>query len=76
MVEKYILYFNVFLLFCIVTYFLVIPRTIFKKPSCGGTTKLTIFAVSKDEWNTKEDTGRTMKNILFVLWYGKRHHSG
>jgi len=27
-----------------------------RKPSCA-TTKLTYFDVSKDEWNTKEDTG-------------------
>jgi len=27
-----------------------------RKPSCA-TTKSTLFAVSKDEWNTLEDTG-------------------
>jgi len=32
--------------------FLIMQR----KPSCV-TTKLTLFTVSKDEWNTKEDTG-------------------
>ena len=31
------------------------------------------FAVSRDEWNTKEDTGKSMKNALYVLWYAKRH---
>ena len=35
------------------------------KPSCA-TTKLTLFAVSKDEWDTKEDTGKSMKNALYV----------
>ena len=45
------------------------------KPSCA-TAKLTLFAVSKDEWDTKEDTGRSMKNALYVLWYAKRHLSG
>ena len=24
------------------------------------------FAVSKDEWDTKEDTGKSMKNTLYV----------
>jgi len=31
------------------------------------------FAVSKDEWNTKEDTGKSMKNALYVLQYAQRH---
>ena len=42
------------------------------KPS-HAITKLTLFAVSKDEWDTKEDTGKSMKNALYVLWYAKRH---
>ena len=42
----------------------------------GGTTKSTLFAVSKDEGSTKEDTGKIMKNALYVLWYAKRHLSG
>ena len=33
------------------------------KPSCT-TAKLTPFTVSKDEWDTKEDTGKSMKNAL------------
>ena len=33
------------------------------KPSCA-TVKSTLFAVSKDEWDTKEDTGKSMKNAL------------
>ena len=37
--------------------------------------KLTPFPVSKDEWDTKEDTGKSMKNALYVLWYAKRHLS-
>jgi len=28
------------------------------------TTKSTLFVVSKDEWDTKEDTGKSMKNAL------------
>jgi len=35
-----------------------------------------IFTVSKDEWNTKEDTGKSLKNALHVLWYAKRHLLG
>ena len=41
-----------------------------------ATTKLTLFAVSKDELDTKEDTGKSMKNALYVLQYAKRHFSG
>ena len=40
------------------------------KPS-RATTKSTLFVVSKDEWDTKEDTGKFMKNALYVLWYAK-----
>ena len=35
------------------------------KPSCA-IAKSTLFAVSKDEWDTKEDTGKSMKNALYV----------
>ena len=45
------------------------------KPS-HATAKSTPFAVSKDEWDTKEDTGKSMKNALYVLRYAKRHLSG
>ena len=43
-----------------------------KKPS-HGTTKSTLFTVSKDEWNTKEDTGKSMKNVMYILQYAKKH---
>ena len=45
------------------------------KPS-RVTAKSTLFAVSKDEWDTKKDTGKSMKNALYVLWYAKRHFLG
>ena len=45
------------------------------KPS-HAIAKLTLFTVSKDEWDTKKDTGKSMKNALYVLWYAKRHLSG
>ena len=45
------------------------------KPS-RAITKSTLFAVSKDKWDTKEDTGKSMKNALYVLPYAKRHISG
>ena len=50
-------------------------------PLCEGKpsraiAKSTLFAVSKDEWDTKEDTGKSMKNALYVLGYAKRHLSG
>ena len=32
-----------------------------------------LFIVRKDEWNTKEDTGKSLKNALDVLQYAKRH---
>ena len=45
------------------------------KPSCA-IAKSTLFAVSKDEWDTKEDTGKSMKNELYILRYAKRHLAG
>ena len=45
------------------------------KPS-PATAKSTLFTVSKDEWDTKEDAGRSMKNALYILWYAKRHLLG
>ena len=41
-----------------------------KKPS-GATTKLTHFAVSKDEWNTKKNSIKSIKNALYVRLYAK-----
>jgi len=35
------------------------------------TTKSMLFAVSKDEWHTKEETGKSIKNALVVLQYAK-----
>ena len=37
------------------------------KPS-HVTAKLTLFTLSKDEWDDK-----FMKNALYILWYAKRH---
>jgi len=31
---------------------------------------------NKDEWDTKEGRGKSMKNALHVQRYGKRHLSG
>ena len=45
------------------------------KPS-HATAKLMPFAVDQDEWDTKEDTGKSTKNTLHILWYAKRHLSG
>ena len=42
------------------------------KPSCARA-KSTPFPVSKHEWDTKEDTGKSMKNALYVLRCAKRH---
>jgi len=30
-----------------------------------------LFTVSKDEWNTKENTGKSLKNALDILQYAK-----
>ena len=46
-----------------------------RKPSCA-IAKSTLFAVRKDEWDTKEDTGKSMKNAFYILRYAKRHLSG
>ena len=46
-----------------------------RKPSCA-TTKLMLFTVSKDKWNTKEDTGKSLKNALHIVRYAKRHLLG
>ena len=46
-----------------------------RKPS-RVTSKLMLFTVSEDEWNAKEDTGKSLKNALHVLQYAKRHLSG
>ena len=48
----------------------------FKGKLPRATAKLTPFALSKDEWHTKEETGKSMKNALYVLRYAKRHLSG
>ena len=48
----------------------------FKGKPSRARAKLTPFPVSKDEWDTKEDTGKSMKNALYVLGYAKRHLSG
>ena len=41
------------------------------KPSCA-IIKSTLFAVSKVEWGTKEDTGKSVKNALYILRYTKK----
>jgi len=46
-----------------------------KRKLSNATTKSTLFTISKDEWNTKEGTGKLMKNELYVLQYVKRHLS-
>ena len=48
----------------------------FKGKPSRATSKSTLYTVSKDEWDTKEDTGKSMKNALYVLQYVKMHPSG
>jgi len=40
----------------------------------NGNHQETLFTVSKDEWETKEDTGKSMKNAFYVQWYGSKGH--
>jgi len=40
------------------------------------TTKPILFMVGKDEWDAKEGPGNSMKNALYVQWYGKRNLLG
>ena len=41
-----------------------------------ASTILTLFAVSRDKQDTKEETGKSMKNALYILWNAKRHLLG
>jgi len=43
------------------------------KTKKGNTAIVAVF--SKDKWNTKEDTGKSMKNASYALYYAKRHLS-
>jgi len=46
------------------------------KPSCACH-QIDIFRCEERyEWDTKKDTGKPMKNALYVKRYGKRHLSG
>ena len=47
----------------------------YKGKASHATVKLTPFDISKDKWDIKEDTGKSMKNALYVLLYAKRHVS-
>jgi len=38
--------------------------------------RITLFTVSKDEWNTKEDSDESLKNAWDILQHAKRHLSG
>jgi len=40
------------------------------------TIKSTLFAVSKNEWDAKENAGKSMKNALYTLQHAKRHLAG
>ena len=48
----------------------------YKQKLSRAIAKSTIFAVSKDEWDIKKDTGKSQKNALYILQYTKRHLSG
>ena len=50
--------------------------SVMQRKPLRATTKSMLFTVSKDEWNTKEDTGKSLKNTLHILQYAKRHLLG
>ena len=35
-----------------------------------------LIVICRCEWNTKEDTGKSMKNALYAPWYAKKHLLG
>jgi len=37
------------------------------KRNCMYNRHINTFVVSKDEWDTKENTGKSMKNALYIL---------
>jgi len=43
-----------------------------KRKPTRAITELTLFIVSEDEWNTKEGTGNSMKNALYVQQYASQ----
>jgi len=45
-----------------------------RKPSYA-TTKLTLFAASKNEWSVEEDTDMSTQDALYKLRYAKRNLS-
>jgi len=47
----------------------IMPEAIMCLPQTEST-------LSKDEWDTKEGSGKSMKNALYVQQYGKRHLLG
>jgi len=47
-----------------------------KWKSSSAYQKIDTFRGNKDEWDTKEGRGKSMKNALYVQRYGKRHLSG
>ena len=53
---------------------IVLKAMLRRKPS-HASAKLAV-SIGKDEWDTKEDTGKSMKNALYILRYAKRHLSG
>jgi len=42
----------------------------------GSHHKIDTLLVSTDEWDTKENPVKSMKNALYAQWHGKRHLSG
>ena len=48
----------------------------YTKETIMGNHQITLFTVSKGGWNTKEDTGKSLKNALDILRYAKKASLG
>ena len=49
----------------------------YTKEAITFTTKSTLFAFNKDEWDTKEDSGNsTPKSTFCIMWYDKKASLG
>jgi len=46
----------------------------YKRKPTLATSKSALFVICKDEWDTREDTDKSMKNALCILWYASYMH--
>ena len=53
----------------------MIPLKMYKDAIMQYYLESTPCTFSKDKWDVKEGTGKSMKHALYVLWYAKMHQS-